>query len=71
MFLHSGNVGIPCPQLNEWEGLVERESPDLKELNVPPFWQCLNSKPQLNEWEGLVERESPDLKELNVPPFWQ
>ena len=38
------------------------ESHDLKELNIPPFCQCLNSKPQLNEWEGLLGRESHDLK---------
>ena len=44
-------------QLNEWEGLVERESHGLK-LNVPPFWQLLNSKPQLNDREDGGKRKS-------------
>ena len=47
-----------------------RESHDLKELNIPPFCQCLNSKPQLNEREGLVGRGSYCFKELKVPLFW-
>ena len=69
MFLHPVKVWILSPNLMIGK-MVGRESHDLKEINVPPFCQCLNSKPQLNEREGFLGRGSYCFKELKVPPFW-